>query len=352
MPEITNKKVDISMKSLIKIILVILALLFIFYVRDVIIIVFVSAVIATAINPWVDKFQKKGVPRILSIIIIYTIIFGLVSLAIALIIPAMTNQIAQFSQNFPAIYDKISNSLTSGGEQSQQLAETIQQGLQSTISALGNITNSIFAGLSGIFGGLFSLIGILVLTFYITLIEDGLNKFIQAVSPSHYQPYLMQLLSRIQVRLSKWVKGQLILSLIIGVASFIGLVILGIPYALVLGLIAGLTEFIPYAGPIIGAVPAVLIALTISPWKALFVIILYIIIQQLENNLLVPKIMQRTTGLNPIVIIIVMLLGARLMGILGVILAIPITIIGDEFIKDFYKEKKKKDESLEPDEIG
>jgi len=339
------KTIDISMKTLIKFILIILALLFLFYVRDVIIIVFVSVIIATAINPWVDNFQKKGIPRILSIVIIYTVIFGLISLAIALILPAITNQISLFIKNFPFIYQKISASLPGTEAQDTGLVETIQKSLQSIISALGNVTSSIFAGISNIFGGLFSLVGILVITFYIVLIEDGFKKFISSVSPVKYQPYLLQLSERLQIRLSHWIKGQLILSLVIGTACFIGLVILGIPYALVLGLIAGLTEFIPYAGPVIGAVPAVLIALAISPWKAIFVVILYVIIQQLENNLLVPKIMQKVTGLNPIVVVIVMLLGAKLMGILGVLLALPVTIIGDEFLKDFYRDKEEKPET-------
>lgn len=352
MAEERTKSVDISMKTLIKVVILILALLFLFYVRDVIMIVFVSVIIATAINPWVDSLQKRGLPRIMSIIIIYTIIFGLISLAIALIIPAMTTQLSQFAKNFPAIYEKISSGLPGTDAEGSELAETIQNSLQSMVSALGNITSGIFAGLSGIFGGLFSLAGILVLTFYIVIIEGGLKKFIAGVSPAKYQPYLIQLTGRIQTRLSHWIKGQLILSLIIGVASFIGLVILGIPYALVLGLIAGLTEFIPYAGPVIGAVPAVLIALTISPWKAVFVVILYIIIQQLENNLLVPKIMQKVTGLNPIVVIIVMLLGARLMGMLGIILAIPFTIIGDEFLKDFFRDKIDKNDRLETEDIA
>lgn len=347
-----EQTIEISMTTLFKFVLVIIALLFLYYVRDVIVIVIVSGIFASALAPWVDRFQRKNVPRIVSIIAIYAIILGLISLAIALIIPAITNQLKQFATNFPALYQKISAGFPGAGAKGSELAETIQQSLQSIISALGDITSSIFAGLAGIFGGLFSLVGILVLTFYMALIEDGFKKLITAVSPAKYQPYLIQLTNRIQIKLGHWIKGQLILSLIIGIASFIGLTILGIPYAVVLGLIAGLTEFIPIAGPIIGAVPAVLIALTISPWKAIFVVILYIIIQQLENNLLVPKVMQKVIGLNPIVIIIVMLLGARLLGILGILLAIPVTIIGDEFLKDFFKERRRKEDQIESEEIS
>lgn len=347
-----TQTVTFSMGSFLKLVLVIIAILFLYYVRDVIIMVFVSAVLASALAPWVDKFQRRNVPRIVSIIIIYVILLGLISLAIAMIIPAISNQLKQFTTNFPALYEKIRTSLPGAAGQGSELVASIQESLQSIVSALGNITSGIFAGLSGIFGGLFSLVGILVLTFYIVLIEDGFRKFAAAVSPAKYQPYIMQLISRIQIRLGYWIKGQLILSLVIGVACFIGLVILQIPYPVVLGLIAGLTEFIPIAGPVIGAVPAVLIALTVSPWKAIFVVILYLLIQQLENNLLVPKVMQKVTGLNPIVVIIVMLLGAKLIGILGIILAIPVTIIGDEFLKDFFKERKKREDEIEPDNVA
>jgi predicted PurR-regulated permease PerM len=135
--------------------------------------------------------------------------------------------------------------------------------------------------------------------------------------------------------------------LIIGVLTFIGLSILGVNFALVLSLIAGLTEFVPIAGPFIGAIPAVLVAFTQSPLKALLVIILYIIIQQLENNLIVPKVMQKVTGLNPVVVIVVMLVGAKIAGIPGVILAIPVTIIGNALLENFFKEKQAEANRLE-----
>ncbi|MFA5070688.1 MAG: AI-2E family transporter [Patescibacteria group bacterium] len=347
-----GQPVTFSTASFIKLILVVIALLFLYYVRDVIIMIFVSVVLASALAPWVDKLQKRNIPRVLSIVIFYVIILGLISVAIALIIPAISSQLKQFAGNFPSLYEKIQNSLPGAAGSGSELVKTIQESLQSIVSTLGDITSSIFAGLSGLFGGLFSLVGILVLTFYIVLIEDGFRKVIAAISPAKYQPYFVLLISRIQTRLGFWIKGQLILCVVIGTVCFIGLVILQVPYPLVLGLIAGITEFIPIAGPIIGAVPAVLIALTVSPWKAIFVVILYILIQQLENNLLVPKVMQKVTGLNPIVVIIVMLLASKLLGILGIILAIPITIIGDEFLKDFFKEKREKEDRIEGEGIG
>ena len=318
-------------------------------------VLFIAIVFASAIGPWVDQLKKRNVPRILAVVTIYAIVIGLIALIVALLVPIITDQIKQLYNNFPAIYEKIVSGISKAqeGNTSSDIMKTIQNSLSSLNNTLVNITSSVFTGLAGLFGGLFSIVAILVLTFYMTLEENAFKKFVAAVSPAKYQPYLMQLITRIQQRLGWWLRGQLILCAIIGACSFIGLTILGVKYALLLGLIAGLTEFIPIAGPIIGAVPAVLIAFTQTPLKALFVVILYIIIQQLENNLIVPKVMQRATGLNPIVVIIVMLIGAKIAGILGILLAMPVTIIADSFLRDFFHDKKEQERAEEEaDEIG
>jgi predicted PurR-regulated permease PerM len=146
----------------------------------------------------------------------------------------------------------------------------------------------------------------------------------------------MNMFVRVQDKLGLWLRAQLLLSGIIFLVTWIGLLILGVKYSLVLALIAGITEVIPFIGPIIGAIPAVLLAFLQSPIKALLVLILYLVIQQLEGNILVPKVMQKTVGLNPIVVIVVILLGAKIAGVLGALLSIPVavaimTIAGDWF---------------------
>jgi len=144
------------------------------------------------------------------------------------------------------------------------------------------------------------------------------------------------LAGRIQQKIGAWARGQFILGLIIGVMCFIGLIFLLPEYALVLAIVAGLTELIPYLGPTLGAIPAVFLGFTVSPGHGLAVLILYIIIQQLENNVVVPQVMRRQLGLNPIMIIIAMLVGARLAGIVGLILAVPvataISVVGKDFL--------------------
>jgi predicted PurR-regulated permease PerM len=154
----------------------------------------------------------------------------------------------------------------------------------------------------------------------------------------------MQLVNRMQGKIGLWIRGQLILSLIIFSLTFLGLSILGVNYALVLALIAGLTEFVPYLGPTIAAIPAIFLAFTQSPMLALFVLALYYIIQMVENHIIVPKLMQKVVGLNPVISIMVLLVGFKLAGILGAILAIPVVTIASVFLKDLFEKKDRMSE--------
>jgi predicted PurR-regulated permease PerM len=156
----------------------------------------------------------------------------------------------------------------------------------------------------------------------------------------------MHLIARMQEKIGRWLRGQLLLSLIIFLMTYAGLTILGVRYALVLALFAGVTELIPYIGPFIGLVPALFIALTQSPIVALGVLVLYIIIQQLENYVIVPKVMQRAVGLNPIVIIVAMLVGAKMAGILGIILAVPVATALSVAVGDLFELKRDEDAAV------
>jgi len=338
---------QVSTSGIIKIIAVLFMVFLVYLIKDVIAILFIALVFASALDPWVDSLQNKRIPRVLGIIIIYAVLIGVISLTIILFVPLVADQVNQLVQRFPDLYQQAANGIGRNDPSDQSLLTGIQNMLNTINQSLLKITGSIFAGVVSLFGGVFTLFGILVLTFYMTLEEHGIKKFMQSVAPERIQPYLILLLNRIQHRLGLWLRGQLILCLIIGVMTFIGLSILGVNFAIVLSLIAGLTEFIPIAGPFIGAIPAVLVAFTQSPLKALLVIILYIVIQQLENNLIVPKVMQKVTGLNPVVVIVVMLIGAKLAGIPGVILAIPITIIGNAILEDVMKRRQEEANKLE-----
>jgi predicted PurR-regulated permease PerM len=153
----------------------------------------------------------------------------------------------------------------------------------------------------------------------------------------------MDLFNRVQRKMGLWLRGQLILCLIIFALTYLGLSILGVKYALILALIAGLTEFIPYLGPFLGGVPAVFLAFTQSPTLAIFVAILYIIVQQIENNFLTPKIMEKAVGLNPIVSIAAIMVGFSIGGVIGALLSIPVATAAVVVIQDLLHKKQAKE---------
>ena len=182
---------------------------------------------------------------------------------------------------------------------------------------------------------------VLVLTFYMVVEEDNARRFVKSLAPVEYQPFLAQLFTKMQKKIGAWLRGQIVLAVVIGIASYIGLTILGVPYALVLALIAGLFEVVAYVGPIFATIPAAIIGFSVSPLMGVLVIILYLVIQQLEGNVLVPKIMQRVTGLNPIISIVALLIGVKLGGIMGAIFAIPIATMVSVILEELFAEYHK-----------
>lgn len=348
MPE-TNRPVSltISMETILRIVVVGLILWFLYGIRGVLAVLLVSLIFASAIDPWVSGMHRRGVPRALAILLILILVLGIVSLVLVLLVPALVTEVRDVAQSFPSLYERLSKTAAFDQFVSQpQIVEGIKKSLESFDQALVRITGPIFSGLSSAVGGLVSFIGIVVLTFYLSLEENGIRKFFAAVVPARYQPYLARVTNRIQERMGLWLRGQLVLSLIIGSLSFIALWVLGVKFALLLALVAGITELVPIAGPIIGAIPAVFFALTDSPLKALAVAVVYLVIQQLENNLIVPRVMAKATGLNPIVVILVMLTGAKLAGITGVILAVPVTLIVSALLQDFLEERAEDNAAL------
>lgn len=339
--------IDISTKTILKILFITLAIFFLYAVRDVLLIVFVALVLAAAIDPSITTLERRGIPRGFGIAIIYIGIIAVLSLIVVLFIPVVTSQLDQLVKAFPSLYERGFAFLQNA--QGTPAVGDLQKSLSSLTETLGNITQGFFNHIFSFFGGLVSVLGILVLTFYLTMEEKGMKRLAMDLAPAKYRPYLTQLFHRIEDRLGLWLRGQLMLGLIIAIMTYIGLSLLHVKYALVLALLAGITELIPAVGPFIGAIPAVIVAASQSPTLALSVTVLYIIIQQLENHLIVPRVMAKATGLNPIIVIVAILTGAKIGGIVGVMLAVPTMIIITTFLEDFLEEKKVGDTRLEPD---
>jgi len=330
----SDKEINLTYSSIIRVVLVLLVLIFVFLIREIIALLFVAIILASAFDPWVDFMQKHKIPRAVSILFIYIILLGILSLVVILLIPPMSEQIGQLARNLPQYYEKVAvgvSNLTDGGE-----TPTLPQALQTLSSNLGGTTKSIFSTITGIFGGLVSFAAVLVIVFYITVEEKILKKFIRFLSPPKYKDYVADLVNRMQGKMGMWLRGQLTLMLIIGIMTYIGLTILGVKYALLLSIIAGLFEVVPIVGPFISAIPAVLVGFSDSFFKVILIVITYFVIQQLENHLIVPKVMQKAVGLNPIIVIVAILTGAKLGGIVGALMAVPIAAAIGVFISDIF----------------
>lgn len=281
----------------------------------ILIIIFISYIMMAALSPFSDFLIQKKVPKILSVVIPYLLAIAILVLLIFPLVPFFTSQIQLFFKTLPTYINqtaKLSNITID--------VSNINDIIATDFDVIGknalNVTGKIFSGV-------FSVFTTFVISFYLMLGRDRLKKEAIALVPSRYQKKGIEILTQIEQKLGAWFRGQIVLSFSIGFTTWIALTLLGLPFALPLALLAGMLEVVPTIGPIIAAIPAIIVALTISPTIAISVVIFYIVIQMLENNILVPKIMEKAVGLNPIVIIVGVLMGGKFLGILGALLAVP-----------------------------
>jgi len=330
--------INISTSTILRTVIILLALVFLYLIRDIVLVIFVAVVIAAAINGPVSWLQRNKVPRLLGVLFIYLLLFLIIGLIITLIFPPLADQIRQLAAHFPSLVEKVGLSLQQWW-QDYDLENNLQSFLGRISDKLTQAASSVLSTTINLFGGFVSAIVVLVISFYLSIQERGAKRFLVSLTPAEHQAYLAGLIDRIESKIGSWLRGQLVLMLIIGLLIFIGLYFLGIKYALVLALIAALFEIIPYIGPVLAALPAVILAFIQSPLLALLTVALYVVVQQLENYLLAPQIMRKAVGLNSVVIIIALLIGGKLAGILGIVLAVPVAAAIAEFLKDLQKKE-------------
>jgi len=341
-----NQYINISFLTITKILIALVLFFVLYMIRDILAVLFISLILASALDPWVDWMQNKKIPRGVGIIAIYLFLFGILSLAILLIIPPITTQITELTTSYPQISEKLSSGFAllkqySLGDNPLENFLKSKESFPGFAKAAENIISSAI----DLFGGIFTFFLVLVVTFYMVVEEDSVKKVIWSIAPAKNQVYIMKLISRMQKKIGLWLRGQIILSLIIFTLTYIGLSILDVKYALILAMIAGLTEFIPYLGPMIAAIPAMFLAFTQGGVVFMgFVGALYYIIQLVENNIVVPKLMQKVVGLNPIITLAVLMIGFKLAGIVGMILSIPVATAVNVFLKDLFDRKVFKNE--------
>lgn len=330
-----NFELDYSTKVILRVVAVLLALAFLWVVRDIVVVILLSLVLASAMEPMVDYLNRKKIPRSVSVLGAYVLVIGFVGLIASLMAPLVVEQFHVLSDNLPQYTAEIQarypnlTALFGGAD------------LGSIINSFsgGGGADALFSRTVGFFNGLFAVVSVLVISFYLVAADRGMKHFIHDLVPTAHQNVVMNLIHKVQHKMGLWVVGQIILSVFIFALTYIGLSILGVKYALFLALIAGLLEVVPYVGPFLAAIPAVFFALIQSPALVVGVIILYIIIQKTEGYVLVPKVMEKTVGTSPLVVLLALLIGFKLAGVLGLLLAVPLAGAITVVIHELFQEK-------------
>ncbi len=336
-----NEKIlDISWGTILKISVAILSFYILYQIRDILVWFIFALIICLLFNPVINFLRKLKIPRVLAVIFVYVGVFGFLTLLIYLIVPIFVSEIQQFSKILPQYFEKISPPLKGLGIQAFENIETFVNTLG---GALNRIASNIFNVLLIIFGGIFKTIFILAIAIFLSLDEKIIEKSLNLLFPKKYEDYALSLWRKCQKKVSGWFLTRILTCLFVGIATYVALLLFNVGYPASLGLLAGTLNFIPYLGPIITAVLLLAIISLENVYKAIFVFIVFILIQQIENNILTPVLTKKFIGLSPVLVLMSLAIGGTLWGFLGAILAVPLAGILFEFLKDFLKKKKEEE---------
>jgi predicted PurR-regulated permease PerM len=285
-----------------------------------------------AVLPITTFLRKSKVPKTLAVLIPYFAIVLLLFILIIPLVPFVMEQLKSLILGFPNYLNQAINIFGFKVD-----AKHIQGYLDSQSNT---ISSNALQVTTTLFGGLFTLITVFIISLYLLLYNDSFKRNFAKLFHRNQHEKVLKTVSLVNEKLGAWLQGQIILSFVIGIVTWLALTLLGIPYALPLGLLAGILEIVPTLGPTLAAIPAVIVAFSISPTMALVIIATYVLIQTLEAQLLVPKIMQRAVGLNPVIVILGVTVGANLMGLVGALLSVPFI----SFIVVIYKSLEVQDD--------
>jgi predicted PurR-regulated permease PerM len=288
---------------------------FVIQIREIILSLFLSYIIMAAILPIVQFLRRRRVPKILAVLIPYFVILLFLFILIIPLVPFVFEQLKSLIVGFPRYLNESAKILDMKIDLKQA-----QNYLNNQMNYLGSNALQVT---TTVFGGIFTIITVFIVSLYLLLYNDSFKRNFSRLFHRNEQERVLNTLGLVNEKLGAWLQGQIILSVSIAVLTWIALMILNFPFALPLAILAGILEVVPTLGPTLAAIPAVIVGLTISPTMAIVIVITYILIQTLEGQLLVPQIMKRAVGLNPIAVILGVTIGANLMGIVGALLSIP-----------------------------
>jgi predicted PurR-regulated permease PerM len=337
----TTTHISISTGTIIKILSICVLIWGLFFIRDFIVALLVAVVLASATEPPVRFFARYGISRGFAVAGIFLFFIAIIAVGAIAFVPPLADDLARFVQTLPKILDSVRIFGRDMGFKDlaisvSDLSRDISKGQILTIlkeTLFG--TNGFFATTTVVISGVFNLVITFVLAFYLALEEHGVQKFLQLLVPRAYESYIENLWNRAQRKISLWMQGQFLLSALVALLVYVPNLILNMPYAALLAVLAFVGELIPMVGLTLATVPALFIAWGQGGVMFLGIIaLIYFIIAQLESHVLYPKVMNKMVGVPSVVVIIALLVGAKLAGIWGVILSVPMASILMELVSD------------------
>lgn len=323
-------KLDISWSSLFRVLMIAAAVYAAYLMRETISILLLALVISTAFEPGVDRLEKMKIPRILGTIIIFLVALTILAFIVYTILPITLLELNSLFKNLSGLANQIL-----GINSPIELTNFINTDLSSVTNLLLSGGVPFLQVLGKLLGGVAYAIAVLVLSFYLTISKDGVEKFLKAILPEGVERRALQLYRRTKKKIGRWFQAQLILSLVVGTSVFIGLWIIGVDQNLVLAVVAAVFELVPVVGPIFAGALAVAVVAGESLRLGFYVLLLFLAIQQIENQLLVPLVMKRAVGINPVIILVALLGGAQIAGVIGMLVAIPTAVFLQEILNDW-----------------
>lgn len=314
--EITPKTIWYTLGSL-------LALYTLYQIRSIVVLLFISFILMTAVNPLIRRTLKWKIPTIVVMLVVYVGIIVLITTVVASLVPAVVAQTKGLSAALPTYLKNLEDIFNT------QIDTSL------TSNYLSSIPSNILKIAAGAFNNILNVMAVFFMTYYLVMERPFLHKYLlRFFDDKDAEKRAENVVQLVEDQVGGWVRGELLLMAVIGVMTYIGLFLLGIPYALPLAVLSGLLEAVPNLGPTIAAIPAILIGFTVSPIVGFGALAMSILIQQLENNLVVPKIMESATGTAPLVTILVLLVGYTLGGVAGAVLSMPIYLTIRTILKE------------------
>ena len=338
-----SRVLDISWGTILKIAVAGLVIYILFLTKDIMIWVLFGLIISILFDPAIDFLQKRRFPLVVAVFSVLSTVCGALTRTIWSMGPLFVNEIQRFSQLFPQYFETLSPILQGLGIAAFSDVQTFFDALSFGVE---KITGSIFSAFFVVFGGIFSTLFVLSISIFLSIEEKSIEKTIGLLFPKKYEVFALDLWTRSQRKVSGWFAARLITSIFVGIATYLTLFLFNVQYPFSLGLLATILNFIPIIGPLVTGLLLFIIVALDSTLKAIFILIAFTLIQQIEGNILTPLLTKRFLGIPPALVLISFAVGMQLWGIMGAILAIPLAGIIFEFLRDFLKKRKEENAKI------